>query len=446
MAGHKRMGRCLVLAGACLLWTGAASAPAPGGAGGTLAEIVRNLGSAEFAVRERAQAELAKLPREQLEALREAEKQAKDAEVKARLGARISEIELDAVLHPPKLSVDLTDAPLAELAAALNEQMGAEYVQVDKSVAGVPPRVTLKAQDQPLWEILRQLMVRAPVTFALSSTRTASGTINTIKLVPARGPRPVHVTDGVMTALGGLGDPATGEWSIFFLICTDPRVRLMSYMSVPQVDKAIAQDGRAMVAMLPLAPGVDRTAGRKISVGIPDSVIRCDARFAPELGVTAIKELRGSLAVEVAESEHFVNIDLTKELKPLVTPWGTITVEKAANNDLTVNLEPVARTNAPADPTTGSNAAANLALRVLDDLGNEVIAPRRTMTTTTRLSLKPPFGWDARPPAVLEIGIPWNTREVRLPVVVKDLAVPPPQEWFIEPILNEPVWDSVFRR
>jgi hypothetical protein len=47
---------------------------------GAVGEIMKNLGSEESAVRERAQAELAKVPRGQLEALQEAVQGAKDAE------------------------------------------------------------------------------------------------------------------------------------------------------------------------------------------------------------------------------------------------------------------------------------------------------------------------------------------------------------------------------
>jgi hypothetical protein len=166
--------RCgVVLAAACLLGAGAAAAQERGGR--PLAEILKDLGSAEFAVRERAQAELAKVPREQLEVLKEAQKQAKDAEVKARLQTRISEMELDALLHPPKLSVDLKDATLADVAAALNKQMGAAYIEDGPIPRGLPaPRVTLQAQDQSLWGILARLNEQVPMAFTARQATTFS--------------------------------------------------------------------------------------------------------------------------------------------------------------------------------------------------------------------------------------------------------------------------------
>ena len=72
-----------LLAAVGLLGVGSALAQQSGSR--PLAEIVNDLGSDQYAVRDRAQTELAKVPRVQLEALREAEKGAKDQEAKARL-------------------------------------------------------------------------------------------------------------------------------------------------------------------------------------------------------------------------------------------------------------------------------------------------------------------------------------------------------------------------
>jgi hypothetical protein len=413
----RRCGVALVLA-ACLLGTGAAAmgaAAAQGGAGRPLAEIVKDLGSAEFAVRERAQGELAKVPREQLDALQEAQRQTTDAEVKVRLEARIGEIVVDGLLHPPKLSVDVKDTPLAEFAAILNKQMGAQYVEVDKSVPGVPPRVTLKAQDQPFWEILQQVMEQAPASLKLASTRTQSETINTIQLVPvtpARQKSHVPVVDGMMMTLGILGNPASGQWQVVCGVTADPRVRLTGYLEMLQVDKAIVQDGRE-IKPIP-------ATGRKVATGIPFSSASggaAAAAFASIPGVTAIKELRGSVVVEVAENMHFVSIDLTKELKPVATPWATFTVEQAGNGDLTVTMEPPRGAHGAGNTTTGSGFASRFTARVLDKEGNAIIRAWSSTTTTT-------LPTSTKGPTLLEIAIPWKTWEVRLPVIGRDLEVP----------------------
>ena len=65
-----------------------------------LTRIIQDLGSPEFAVREKAQAQLANIPSNEGNALRLAAEDSKDAEVRARLQARIDEIEVDRLLHP----------------------------------------------------------------------------------------------------------------------------------------------------------------------------------------------------------------------------------------------------------------------------------------------------------------------------------------------------------
>ncbi len=436
----RRCGWVLAAAACVMGAAGAMAAEEGGGLGG----ILQDLGSADFTVRARAQAELAKVPRDQLGALRAVAGQTKDPEVKAALAGRISAMELDAILHPPMLSVDVKDMPLAELAAALNKQMGGAYIQLDRSRGGEPPRVTAKAQDQPLWEILRQLEEQAPIAHTTSETRTPTGTINTVKLVPATGTRQVQVVDGVMTVAQILGDPGTKEWQISFLISTDPRVRVTSYQSEVQVDKAIIQDGRAIPASLSMGPlpavmGGVRTVGRMLTTGMPDSVLHCSATFAQDAKVKAIRELRGSVAVTVAESEDFVRIDLTKEPKPVTTPWGRFTVEWGGANDLTVTAEPARGVDAPGGTTTGAAYASRLVLCVLDKGGNAIVGGWGMVTTTSRIPLNTPRAAAMGPAAVLEIGIPGKTREVRLPVLVKDLEVPARPEWFVEPA-SEPGW------
>src|SRR4051812_17865659 len=72
----------------------AATAPAP------LAAVLQNIGSDTFSTRDAAQRDLAKLPSDQIDILRNAAAGTTDPEVKARLQSRIAEMELDLFLHP----------------------------------------------------------------------------------------------------------------------------------------------------------------------------------------------------------------------------------------------------------------------------------------------------------------------------------------------------------
>ncbi len=308
----------VVLAAACLL--GAGGAVAPSGSGKPLTEILKDLGSKEFAVRERAQGELAKVPREQLEALKEAERGATDAEVKARLEARISEIEVDAVLHPPKLSVDLKDATVAEVVAALNKQLGAPYVYIAPD--SVAPRVTLQAREEPLWDILRQLNEQLQMSFD-HTTKGGAEVITLEAPLPWTLRQKIQTTDGVgIVPLQVSGNPATGNWTLFCWLFADPRVQLTGYEWALRVEKAVDQDERALeVIAVPTAT---------TSWGGPGTtwLMNCTVTFAPRAGVKAIKELRGSVMVEVKVSGESRKVALPVVLKDVEVPADTERVRR----------------------------------------------------------------------------------------------------------------------
>jgi hypothetical protein len=401
MRWARRWGIALVLA-ACSFW--AAGAAAPTGSGKPLAEILRDLGSAEFAVRERAQGELAKVPKEQLQALKEAEKGATDEEVKARLEARISEIELEALLHPPKLSVDLKAATLEEVAAALNKQLGAPYIYVAPDI--VAPPLTLKAREQPLWDILRQLNEQLLMSFDNTTVRLPTGAAEVITLEP---PLPwtlrqkVLVTDGVgIVPQQFSGNPATGNWTLRCRIFADPRVQLTGYQWELQVEKAIDQEGRAI--------GVNPPSPAMYSSGTGATwSMNCTVTFAPRAGVKAIKELRGSVRVEVLDNQDMRTLDLTKEQKePLVTVAGTFRLEKAANGDLTVKWEPSAE-----------GAANPPSMRVYGDEGGQSLS-----TSPGTRSWSIPAGNVPGRAATVEIMVSRKARKAVLPVVLRDVEVP----------------------
>jgi hypothetical protein len=423
MAGYKRIGRFLVLAGACWLWTGLA--PAQDGGGRPLAEIVKDLGSTEFAVRERAQGELAKVPREQFNALREAKKGTQDAEVKARLRVRIGELAREPLLQAPRLSVDVKDATLVEVAEALNEEMGLSFIQFAPGAATL--RVTLKSQDQFLWDILRQVHEQKPMSVSNGKLVTPPARpINLIKLelptegLPPRPVRPICVVDGVCTTPYILpAEYSDGNLAVGCMIYTDPRVQLMRYARTLRVEKAIDQDGRAMVEVPPESKGMGLPQGAV-------SKIECRATFAQDPQVKVIRELRGKAIVEVLESEDVATIDLTNaQHEPLATAWGRFTLETAANGGFTLRLAPAAAAPGTAgrapEPATAAGAPMPV-VRLIYDTGDTtqlIAAGSRSWNITRRMgtSLGP------RTAAMLEIVLSQKTREVALPVVIRDLDV-----------------------
>jgi hypothetical protein len=323
------------------------------------------------------------------------------------------------VLHPPKLSLELKDATLGEVAAALNKQLGGEYVRADGGARGAAaPRVTLKAQAQPLWEILRQVHGQVPLAFSAPGDEGVETRTGMIGLRPPSGrtrPQPVYVTDGVCTVPLPAGDPATGNWELRCWVYTDPRVRLTYHMSALRVDKAIDQDGRALA-------GLPTLSARTLAGMSPRPMAYATAAFAAAPGLKAIKELRGSLAVEVLESTDTVKIDLTKpQNEPIATEVGKFTVEKGAGGEFTVKLEPAAGTGAGrADRPVDRSPGSVLEMRMIDNTGAVQSVPTGSgrQSWTVRVSNR------ARSAASLEIVLCLKTREGELPVVFKDLEVP----------------------
>ena len=82
--------------------------------------IVRRLASRDYAIREAAQSELERFTVPDLDLLRMTELKEADPEVKARLKAKITSLEVYAALHPKPLSVDLKNATTEELEAVIN--------------------------------------------------------------------------------------------------------------------------------------------------------------------------------------------------------------------------------------------------------------------------------------------------------------------------------------
>jgi hypothetical protein len=327
--------------------------------------------------------------------------------VKARLEARISEIVVAGLLHPPTLSVDLKGATLAEVAAALNKQLGAPYIYV--TPGSVAPPLTLVAREQPLWDILRQLNEQLLMSFNQLTSRPSTGAAEVIKLDP---PLPwtlrqkILTTDGVGMVPQFSGDPAAGNWTLRCRMFADPRVRLTGYQRALQVDKVIDQDGRAIAVIPPTPAMYSSAAGTTWSM-------TCTATFGQAPGVKAIKELRGSVLVEVLENQDMRSIDLTKEQKePLLTAAGTFGLEKAANGDLKVKW-------APSEAGAGNPPF----MRVYGDEGGQGLS-----TSPGTVSWNIPASSVPGRATTVEIIVSRNVRKATLPVVLKDVEVPGSEE------------------
>ena len=388
-----------------------------------LAAIIKNLASDDFPVRERAQAELAKIPPTQIDVLRETAKMQKDEEVKARLNARVAEIELHALLNPRPLTVNLVDATLADVAAALNKQVGSESVQ---SSGAQNARFTLKAADLPFWEIVGKIDSEIPMNISSSTSISSNGsTMNTIRLSPLVGDaslRRLGRSESFGTLFAASGNRMTGNWSVRFTIYCDPRLRVAQYSSIMRLDKLIDSEGRNLM------PLVISTGNSLATPSRPVGSFSSSATLTAAPGVKGIRELRASIPMSILESERTYIIDLNKPDNAAIdSPRGKITVEKNARGEPVLKI---ASPSAPGSPSTSVSLGSVLSVRVLDKSGAQF---RSISTTASEIALPPLSTAPARggegPPVVreaatAEITMTEKVREFILPVELKNFELP----------------------
>ena len=402
----------MVIGLAAVARVGMAQTTAPG----SLPAIVRDLGSADFALRNAAQQALSAIPPEQEAGIRDALKVATDAEVKTRLDARIAEIEVYTALHPKPLTVDLTNRTLGDLVNALNEQLGIEErwgVRAVKVSSGSGLAVAITAQDQPLWEILRQVQEKTPlyITSAMQTNgprqviNLATGLTEVVQM------QRLYVTDGI-GIVAHAGNNISGECVLTCEVFTDPRVRLASAKAI-NLELALDQDGKSLKQVVPAAetraltsaarPSVPPSAGRTNVL----TAFTCRATFANGPGVNVIKEVRGTVDVEVVVRERTVVVDLTKETnKPFPVGDGTLSVD--AFPDGTIVFESKFRGGLNVE-LFGENHVKVRAVSI----------PGAFPGGSTGMSAKAPLA------KTMEYAVTDQTRPAKLPIVIRDLPVKP---------------------
>jgi hypothetical protein len=141
----------------------------------SLANILQNLGSSDFAVRDAAQAALSKIPSDQFDTLKQAAAAAPDAEVKARLEQRLAEIQRVLLFHPGGITIDVTKAPLADVVKLINAQVKetkgpvgpVDFLQARGPKAG---SFTLHIKNASFVDVLRAMNEQYPLNFISSNS------------------------------------------------------------------------------------------------------------------------------------------------------------------------------------------------------------------------------------------------------------------------------------
>jgi hypothetical protein len=146
--------------------------------------------------------------------------------------------------------------------------------------------------------------------------------------------------------------------------------------------------------------------------------------------------LRAGIALSILDKEKTVSFDLTKEAAPIDGSRGKITVTQipAANGITMLRISSAAADNPPVAAAVAAVARPlYVTIRVFDKDG-KVVA-----NTLASLSNVPQIGMSvqaaAGPPTKVEIAWPEKTRDVVLPVELKDIDVPAPVP-VVQPIVR----------
>lgn len=108
-------------------------------------------------------AQLQNVPYQKIARLRTLERDT-PPRVKADLEQHVVALQEALAANPPPLSIDVKDAPLADIAAVLSEATGAAIVY-DPVPLFTPQTFTLQANNKPFWDILGSLADQHPITF-----------------------------------------------------------------------------------------------------------------------------------------------------------------------------------------------------------------------------------------------------------------------------------------
>ena len=403
LRGRLAMGmlRWVAVAAISAYLAGAAGG-ADAGAGGTPAELTRQLAtirqqlsSGDFAVREAGQKELEKVPATAVESVRLLVAAEKDPEVKARLETRVAAMELYTLLHPPAISLDVTDASLQEVADAINKQMGGEtaiQAQAPRGPRGAATRTgdakfTLHVDPQPFWRIVEQLNRQSPLNIGGASVSSSGNASFRLTQLPATtAPRPYGFSDTFAYLVGAVQHPGAERWQVNVTFHSDPRVRIASYSSKLQLDKLTDQDGHDLLPLLDTAWDMESGVMRPVVTWMSFAVFRA----APE--VQRFREIKGSVACQLLEKEQVIQLDLKDPAPaPVSTPRGTFSVEKDANGDWLLNVSP----SADAKLVLGGAAPASASMasvRTLNGDGSVLRTSYASLTASTPFKVTLPPG------------------------------------------------------
>jgi hypothetical protein len=309
--------------GLMVLGSGIAAGVALGGrTAGKWDVVLRELGSADFAARDAGQQSLERARAADHDELARLAAGASDAEVKARLQARVTELEEEAATDPPPISMEVEDASCQEMLAALNKAVGGTIVVpkfFGQRAMGRSPgddHYTLKATKQSFWSVFLSLSNQHE--FGLSP-QFGKGIVpegTGVKAGIQRGPFLFYVLsiEGKQHIdMQPPSDVDVKSLTLEYGIAVDPRVQILASVQ-PELLSVVDDQGRELIP--PRDPRARDMWGREER---PNFLFRQNAMLRVVPGGKRIVSAKGMMRLIVAVSERRVELaDIAKQVgKPV---------------------------------------------------------------------------------------------------------------------------------
>lgn len=395
--------------------------------------ILKRLGSEEFAEREAAQKELDKAGMRERSTLRKLLAGVTDEEVKSRVEARLETIEEALVTMPLPISVELKDAALSEVAAALEKETGVKFTSwPDDRMGGRRANrklYTLSVKEKPFWEVIKALMdqggfqIQAYDGFRLMQQEPGYRRMNIfgpLVVVPGNIQRSTQVD--LQAPEGQELKPET--MSLYMTVMLDPRIKAMKW-SQPTIYKVEDDAGNVLFEQPRQEKPPFWNQGRQGTWSVSTS-LKIPAN--PGKKIKVIKgDIRGQM---VLKATKMTIGDVPKQIKdgPVVFEGRKFTVSQWQPQGTICSFNFNTSAEAENAAIRGLRMAGvaeqppEMVVRVLDAGGREVWTT--TMGTNSGSGGSFGMGEGAKLPLKIELAVPVKVKEVSYEFEIGGMPVP----------------------
>ncbi len=389
-----------------------------------VAALLKDLASDDFATRDRAQRQLDQTPLSARDDLARLADATTDPEAQTRLRGRVELLDDLRVTSTPPISLDVRDAPLADVAAALAKATG-QAMTTSISPANANERYTLKADNLPFWEIHRQLSAQHPLWFnvGVNDIRINRDNVAWRDENLVRG-MAVFIQDVKAPPTPRAGAAVNTRYTSTLGLGIDPRICILQ-LKPPEFANITDNAGTRWTATPESAYTSTISLGRGIAFTRPFTL----EPAAAAVGKT-IPALRGAFPIVVQSAVESKSLDPAKDalnmpfilgnLQISVTQCsvadGSPGVNATIKFDLAVHVAPGKDTDPPPFPI------GPVTVNILDATGKTVIV--RTLPLGFIGTMANALSVPATPPVTMRLDVTTAVREVKVPFEFKDVPLP----------------------